>query len=331
MNPPVEVSMETVLITGVAGFIGFHVAKSLLERGYSIIGIDNFCDYYDVSLKNDRHTLLEVYPQYIGYRLDICDQIHLEEIFTQYSIDYVIHLAAQAGVRYSLQNPLSYIQTNSLGFGIIIDLAQRYAVRHFIYASSSSVYGANTRIPFKETDCVEQPLSVYGATKKGNELVAYSYSHLFQLPTTGLRFFTVYGPFGRPDMAFFKFTKALFEGNPIDVYNNGDMSRDFTYIDDIVTGVCSLIHVIPHKTPPYCIYNIGNTICVPLEYCIDILERATGRKAIKRYLPMQDGDMYSTYSDITVLQNAVGYNPCTTVEEGIPRFVEWYKEYYRII
>ncbi|MDE7469779.1 MAG: NAD-dependent epimerase/dehydratase family protein [Desulfovibrionaceae bacterium] len=322
--------MEVVLVTGTAGFIGFHTAKVLLESGYAVIGIDNFCDYYDVRLKEDRHRILEQYPHYTGHRIDICDASRMEAIFEENSVDYIIHLAAQAGVRYSLEKPTLYIQTNALGFGILIDLARRYAVKHFIYASSSSVYGANTRIPFKETDCVEEPLSVYGATKKANELIAYSYSHLFQLPTTGLRFFTVYGPFGRPDMAFFKFTKALFEGTPIDLYNNGDMRRDFTYIDDIVTGILGVLKSIPDKEPPYVIYNIGNTICVPLEQCIDILERATGKKANIRYLPMQDGDMYATYSDITALHNAVGYTPTTSVEEGIPRFVDWYKEYYKI-
>lgn len=322
--------MEVVLVTGTAGFIGFHVAKTLLESGYRVIGVDNFCDYYDVTLKESRHHLLEQYQYYTGYRFDICDASCIEELFTTFSIDYVIHLAAQAGVRYSLENPILYVKTNSLGFATIIELAKQHDVKHFVYASSSSVYGANTRIPFKETDCVEEPLSIYGATKKGNELVAYSYSHLFQLPTTGLRFFTVYGPFGRPDMAFFKFTKALFEGTPIDVYNHGDMRRDFTYIDDIVTGICAILHAIPHKKPPYAIYNIGNTMCVPLEHCIDILEQVIGKKANKRYLPMQDGDMYATYSDITNLHNAVGYTPTISVEEGIPRFVAWYREYYQI-
>lgn len=319
-----------ILITGTAGFIGFHIAKAFLLQGHTVIGVDNFCNYYDVSLKESRSALLQAYSTYIEYRIDIADECAVEEMFQKHSIEYVVHLAAQAGVRYSLEQPLAYIRTNSLGFGVLIECARRYGCIHFVYASSSSVYGANTSVPFIESDCVEKPLSVYGATKKGNELMAYSYSHLFQIPTTGLRFFTVYGPWGRPDMAFFKFTKALFEGTPIDVYNNGDMKRDFTYIDDIVAGVCAVVRKVPHGTLPYAIYNIGNTVCVPLEYCISLLEQATGKKAKKNYLPMQDGDMHITYSDVTALQNAVGYHPTISVEEGIPRFVDWYAGYYHI-
>lgn len=321
--------MKNILVTGSAGFIGFHIAKTLLEKGYCVVGIDNFCDYYDVNLKNDRHAILQEYPQFYGYKKDICNKEEMRNIFETYTFDYIIHLAAQAGVRYSLENPELYIHTNCLGFGVIIELARIYGIQHFIYASSSSVYGANTIVPFKESDCVESPLNIYGATKKSNELIAYSYSHLYQIPTTGLRFFTVYGPFGRPDMAFFKFTKALFEEKPIEIYNNGDMLRDFTYIDDIVNGVCAIAEKQSIDTHlPYAIYNIGHTTCVSLEHCITLLEDSVGKKAIRKYLPMQDGDMYKTYSDVSALHRAVGYTPRVPVEEGIPRFVDWYRTYY---
>lgn len=330
-----------VFLTGAAGFIGYHVAQALLARGDEVVGYDNVNDYYDPALKEARLARLN-HPNFRFVKGAVEDAKALHEAFASAEWDRVIHLAAQAGVRYSLQNPNAYIQGNLVGFGNILEECRHAKTPHLTYASSSSVYGLNTKMPFSVHDNVDHPVSLYAATKKANELMAHAYSHLYGLPTTGLRFFTVYGPWGRPDMAYFKFTKAIFEGRPIDVYNNGKMRRDFTYIDDIVQGVVRVSDRIAEADPkwdgedpggssaPYRVYNIGNHTPVELERFIAIIEDATGKKAAKNYLPMQDGDVLATYADVADLEVAVGFAPATSLETGVARFVEWYRSYYGV-
>jgi UDP-glucuronate 4-epimerase len=333
-----------VLVTGVAGFIGSRLATRLLDRGDAVFGIDNLNDYYDVALKKARLERLATREKFSFEQLDIADRTGMESLFRRKKFDAVMNLAAQAGVRYSLENPHLYIESNIMGFCNILEGCRHSGVRHLVYASSSSVYGANTRLPFSEHDNIDHPLSLYAATKKANELMAHTYAHLYGLPCTGLRFFTVYGPWGRPDMALFKFTKNILEGKPIPVFNNGNMVRDFTYVDDIVEGVVRIIDrpaqpdaAWDGKTPdparsraPYRIYNIGNNKPVQLMSYIQVLERSLGKKAQIEMLPMQPGDVPATMADVSALEADIGYRPATTVEEGIPRFVEWYRSYYGI-
>ncbi|QFR39035.1 SDR family NAD(P)-dependent oxidoreductase [Candidatus Gracilibacteria bacterium 28_42_T64] len=318
--------METILITGTSGFIGFHLAKKLLENGAKIIGFDSENDYYDVDLKISRRNILKTYENFIFYKGDLSNSEELEEVFKQHKIDKVCNLAAQAGVRYSIENPKAYIKSNLVGFQNIIQLAKEYTVKNFVYASSSSVYGKNEKQPFSVEDPVDNPISLYAATKKSNELIAHTYSHLFELPTTGLRFFTVQGPYGRPDMAYFKFTKSIFEGKPIDIYNHGKMERDFTDIDDIVDGVIKSLHTISK----YEIFNLGNDTPTQLETMISLLEKHTGIKAKRNYVGMQDGDVKSTWADIEHTKKTLNWEPKIKIEDTIEKFVNWYKEYYKI-
>ena len=332
-----------VLVTGAAGFIGYHVARRLLERGDSVASLDNLNDYYDVSLKQARLERLAGRDNFRFTRLDVADRAGCEQLFSREKPQRVIHLAAQAGVRYSLQNPHAYIEANLVGFTNILEGCRHHGVEHLVYASSSSVYGANTRMPFSVHHNVDHPLSLYGATKKANELMAHTYSHLYGLPTTGLRFFTVYGPWGRPDMSLFLFTRKILAGEPIEVFNNGDHSRDFTYIDDIVRGVVRVTDRIASADPewsgehpdpgtsraPYRIYNIGNHQPVELMRFIGILEECLGRQAEKKFLPMQAGDVRATYADVDDLKRDVDFSPATPIETGIARFVEWYRDYYK--
>lgn len=312
-----------ILVTGAAGFIGFHVSSELLRRGFDVIGVDNINEYYDPQLKEARLNILLKNRNFIFHKIDICDFESLEKIFKENKIKKVCHLAAQAGVRYSLQNPFSYQKSNNEGFLNIIELSKRFNVENFVYASSSSVYGANTKLPFSEEDRVDMPISLYAATKRANELVAYSYSHLFNLPCSGLRFFTVYGPWGRPDMALFIFTKSILEDKPIQIYNYGDMGRNFTYIDDIVDGVR---RVLDHPAK-YEIYNIGNDKAEKLLDFIEEIEKCLGKKAIREYLPMQPGDVKYTMADISKIRK-LGYEPTTDIAEGIRKFIDWYLSYY---
>jgi UDP-glucuronate 4-epimerase len=332
-----------ILITGSAGFIGFCVTRYLLKNNNRIIGYDNVNNYYDTKLKEDRIKILQKYSMFQFVRNDLCSDKILEQLFDEYHFETVIHLAAQAGVRYSLENPRVYIDSNIVGFLNILECCRKYNTKHLVYASSSSVYGLNTKQPFSEKDPVDHPASLYAATKKSNELMAHTYSHLFGLPTTGLRFFTVYGPWGRPDMAVFKFTKAILENKPIDVYNNGKMKRDFTYIDDIVDGIICVVNHIPTynstdnfsnpatSKSPFRIYNIGNNKPIELLELISILESTLGRKAKLNLLPIQPGDVTETYADISRLNYEIGFTPVTNTETGIKQFVEWYKTYYRIV
>ena len=336
--------MATFLVTGAAGFIGYHVCSRLLDRGDRVIGLDNLNDYYDVQLKKDRLAQLEGRPPFDFHRIDLADRQAMERLFANHAFDRVIHLAAQAGVRYSLENPHAYIDSNLVGFTHILEGCRHHHVAHLVYASSSSVYGANTRMPFSVHQNVDHPVSLYAATKKANELMAHTYSHLYGLPTTGLRFFTVYGPWGRPDMALYIFTKAIVEGRPIDVYNEGRMRRDFTYIDDIVEGVVRVADRIAEPNPnwssdqpdpgtsraPYRVYNIGNHQPVELLTFIETIERALGRKAHKNLMPMQPGDVPATYADVDDLMHDVGFQPSTPIEVGIERFVAWYRRYHGI-
>ena len=334
-----------VLITGAAGFIGSALALRLLDRGDTVYGIDNLNDYYDVSLKEARLARLTGHPRFTFQKLDIVDRDGIARLYREQRFDAVMHLAAQAGVRYSIENPYAYIDANLVGFGNILEGCRQGKVKHLVFASSSSVYGANTKLPFSEHDNVDHPVSLYAATKKANELMAHSYAHLYGLPCTGLRFFTVYGPWGRPDMALFKFTKGILAGTPIPVFNEGKMVRDFTYIDDIVEGVVRAIDRPAHKDPawsadkpdsatsyaPYRIYNIGNNRPVELMRYISVLEACLGRKARMEMLPMQPGDVPATYADTEALGSAVGFKPDTTVETGVANFVKWYREYYNVI
>lgn len=333
--------MNELLVTGCAGFIGFHVAKRLLEDGYQVVGVDHVNDYYDVGLKESRLELLEKYEGFQYYRESIEDDKVIQDIFYKHQFPYVIHLAAQPGVRYSLVNPRAYIDANIVGFLNILEGCRHTQVKHLIYASSSSVYGGNKRTPFKTCHNVDHPVSLYAATKKANELMAHTYSHLYQIPTTGLRFFTVYGPWGRPDMALFLFTKAILEEKPIKVFNHGKMVRDFTYIDDIVEALVRLIPFIPEGNTewgdewdcstsfaPYKIYNIGNHHPIQLETFIDVLENKLAKKAIREYVPIQPGDVTKTFSDVKDLEMAIGFKPETSIEDGIEAFVKWYRWYY---
>ena len=312
-----------VLLTGAAGFIGMHCAKRLLERGDEVIGIDNLSPYYSVELKRARLARL-AHPAFRFHEMDIVDNASLKEIFSEQKPQAVLHLAAQAGVRYSLENPDSYIQTNVVGFGNLLECCRHHPPQHLVYASSSSVYGANTKLPWSESDNVDHPISLYAATKKSNELTAHVYSHLFGLNATGLRFFTVYGPWGRPDMSAFLFARAIMEGKPIQVFNHGDMQRDFTYVDDIVEGT---LRVLDRPTR-YAIFNIGNHTPVRLLDYIATLERALGKKATLEMRPMQPGDVKATYADTAALASAVGFAPATPLEAGIARFAEWFKAYH---
>ena len=334
-----------IIVTGSVGFIGASLCMKLLERGDSIIGIDNHSDYYDPKIKEERLKNLEKYQNYQHYKADICDQKNLEDIFKLHRPQKVVNLAAQAGVRYSLENPIAYINSNIVGFANILENCRHHKIEHLVYASSSSVYGANTKMPFSEHESINHPLSLYAASKKSNELMAHTYSHLYNFPTTGLRFFTVYGPWGRPDMALFKFTKNILEEKPIDVFNNGKHTRDFTYIDDIVEGVLKTIDNPATSNinwnsnqpdpatskAPWRIYNIGNSRSVQLMDYIDALEKALGKKAIINFLPLQPGDVPDTYANVDDLEKNFNYKPTTSVIEGVVKFVKWYKDYYQIL
>ena len=325
-------SSKRFLITGAAGFIGFHLAKRLLEHGAFVVGYDNLNDYYDLNLKENRLSILDEYPCFRFIRGDLSDEETLKALFMDVKPAIVINLAAQAGVRHSIDHPRVYIDSNIVGFFNILEMCRYNRVEHMVFASSSSVYGNQKKVPFAITDRVDQPISLYAATKKTNELMAYTYSHLYGIPTTGLRFFTVYGPYGRPDMAYFKFADLITKGKPIKVYNNGDMLRDFTYIDDIVSGVEHVIFSLPQSDEigtRYKIYNIGNNKPVKLLDFITMLEEALGKKAIKEYLPMQLGDVYQTYADISELEKNFAFRPKIDLAEGLRRFAKWYKEYLR--
>ncbi len=331
-----------ILVTGAAGFIGFHLTNRLLCDGYNVIGVDNLNEYYDVGLKKDRLAILKENDRFSFIEVGLEDRERLKEVFSKNSIHTVINLAAQAGVRYSLKNPHAYIDSNVVGFTNILEACRNFDIKHLIYASSSSVYGANKKMPFSVEDSVDHPVSLYAATKKANELLAHTYSHLYNLPTTGLRFFTVYGPWGRPDMAYFSFTKNIVEGKPIKVFNDGKMKRDFTYIDDIVEGIVRLLHKIPEANPswdrlnpqpstsyaPYKVYNIGNNQPVELMNFIGTLEELIGKKAEIEFLPMQPGDVEATFADIDALKQDIGFNPSTLISSGLADFVSWYKKYY---
>ncbi len=336
-------SKSRYLVTGAAGFIGAAVSHGLLSRGHEVVGIDNMNPYYDVRLKEARLRRLEGNRPFRFIALDLADRQGMASLFETDRFDVVINLAAQAGVRYSIENPLAYVDSNLVGFGHVLEGCRKQGVRHLVYASSSSVYGRNRKVPFSVSDNVDHPVSLYAATKKANELMAYTYSHLYGLPATGLRFFTVYGPWGRPDMAYFLFTKALFEGKTIRVFNHGKMRRDFTYIDDIVEGVLRVSERIPvprplpenensvwSEEPPHRVYNIGNNNPESLLHFIEVLERLTGCEARKEFLPMQPGDVPETYADIEALVADVGFRPATSLEQGLERFVRWYREYYRV-
>ena len=333
-----------ILVTGAAGFIGMTTSLRLLARGDEVVGLDNLNDYYEVSLKENRLKRLTALPGFRFVKLDVGDRAGMEKLFAAEKFDKVIHLAAQAGVRYSIQNPHAYVDSNLVGFINVLEGCRHNQVQHLVYASSSSVYGGNTRMPFSEHDSVDHPVSLYAATKKANELMAHTYSHLYGLPTTGLRFFTVYGPWGRPDMALFLFTKAILEGRPIDVFNHGNMKRDFTYIDDIVEGVIRVMDRTAAANPeydpiaadpatsnvPYRVFNIGNNNPVQLLDFIGAIENALGMKAEKRLLPLQDGDVPATYANTDLLNDWVGFVPGTSVEDGVGRFVSWYRDYYKV-
>jgi UDP-glucuronate 4-epimerase len=342
----VSLAGRRILVTGAAGFVGYHVAQRLLDHGALVTGLDNLNAYYDVSLKEARLRNLSGRNGFSFHKIDLADAGAVMSLFESVKPQAVINLAAQAGVRYSIDHPHDYVSANLAGFLSILEACRHHPVGHLIYASSSSVYGANAKVPFSETDGVGHPVSLYAASKRSNELMAHTYAHLFQVPTSGLRFFTVYGPFGRPDMAYFKFTKAISEGKAIDVYNEGRMKRDFTYIDDVVEAIVRLVDAPPsadanwdaevaHPDPsraaaPYRVYNIGNHTPVTLERFIAAIENAVGRKAQRRLLPMQPGDVPQTYADVAALQQAVGFSPDTTIEEGIARFVAWYRDYYGV-
>ena len=332
-----------ILLTGAAGFIGSHTAKILLDDKIDIVAVDNINDYYDVNLKKARLALIEKDERFVFILGDLADRENMEKMFETHQFDCVVNLAAQAGVRYSIKNPASYVDSNLVGFGNILEGCRHSGVKHLVYASSSSVYGLNSNMPFSVRDNVDHPISLYAASKKANELMAHTYSYLYNLPTTGLRFFTVYGPWGRPDMALFLFTKAIFQGEPIKVFNNGNMQRDFTYIDDIVEGVVRVMNNVPKADPdwspenpnpssscvPYKLYNIGNNAPVALMDFVEAIEKAIGKEAKKDYLPMQAGDVPATYADVNDLIKDTGFKPSTSIEEGIGNFIKWYREYYK--
>ena len=323
--------MRKILVTGGAGFIGFHLTKRLLDLNYEVMAIDNLNDYYDVKLKEERLRILEKNNDFSFVKLDISNKEKLKNVFEENSFDIVVNLAAQAGVRYSIDHPDSYIVSNIIGFYNVLECCRHYPVKHLLFASSSSVYGKNKKVPYSTDDKVEQPVSLYAATKKSDELLAYAYSNLYDIKVTGLRFFTVYGPYGRPDMAYFSFTKNIIDDKEIKVFNNGDMYRDFTYIDDIVEGIVKLLDKVPLEDEngvSYKIYNIGNNHPVKISKFIKILEKEIGKEAKKMYLPMQHGDVYQTYADITDLTKETGFVPKTSLEDGLSKFVKWYKEFY---
>jgi len=337
-------SNKKILVTGAAGFIGFHLCRRLIEKGDQVVGLDNLNPYYDVRLKEDRLRKLEGRKNFDFRKIDLADQERMAGLFSEQGFDRVVNLAAQAGVRYSLENPQAYVESNIVGFLNILEGCRHHRIQHLVFASSSSVYGANTKMPFSVHDNVDHPVSLYAATKKANELMAHSYAGLYKIPCTGLRFFTVYGPWGRPDMALFLFTKAILEGKPIPVFNYGKMQRDFTYIDDIIEGVVRILDLAPEPHPewngdrpdpgrsfaPYRLYNIGNNNPVELLRFIEVLEDCLGRKAEKNFLPMQPGDVPATYADVDDLMQAVGFKPSTSLEEGIGKFVAWYRDYFTV-
>ena len=344
MNPLDDFPDAPIVVTGAAGFIGFHLAARLLREGRNVIGLDNLDPYYDVALKEARLALLQREARFRFAALDLRDHEGVAELILSARPAIVVNLAAQAGVRYSLINPHAYVESNLVGFLNILEACRHSGVKHLVYASTSSVYGANAKLPFAADDPVDHPLTLYAATKRANELMAHSYSHLYGIPVTGLRFFTVYGPWGRPDMALFLFTRATLEGTPIDVFGAGELERDFSYIDDIVDGVRRVLAHLPQGTPawqtnapspatsaaPFRIYNVGNNRPIKVSRLIKVLESALNRKAVKRFLPMQPGDVFSTCADIRDLQRDVGFVPATPIEEGVPRFVRWYREFYRV-
>jgi UDP-glucuronate 4-epimerase len=337
-------SQKKVLVTGAAGFIGFHLSQKLCALGYQVSGLDNLNDYYDPALKQARLNLLLELPNFVFHKMDLADKKSLDELFAKDQYNYVVHLAAQAGVRYSIQNPYAYLDSNLTGFLNMLEACRHNKPEHLVYASSSSVYGANKKMPFSIHDNVDHPISLYAASKKANELMAHTYSSLYNLPTTGLRFFTVYGPWGRPDMALFLFTKAIIEGKTIDVYNHGKMRRDFTYVDDIVEGISRLIPNVAKANnswdgmkpdpgtsfAPYRIYNIGNNNPVELMRFIEVIEEKIGKKAVKNLMSIQDGDVPETFADVNDLMQDVGFKPATSIEAGIERFVTWYKDFYQV-
>lgn len=321
------------LITGGAGFIGYHLSKSLLESGCTVVGYDNMNHYYDVKLKEERLNNLSGYNKYTFIKGDLADKAALEKVFIEEGPDIVVNLGAQAGVRYSIENPDAYMQSNMIGFFDVLECCRNYSVEHLVYASSSSVYGGNTKVPFCTDDKVDYPVSLYAATKKSNELMAHCYSKLYGIPSTGLRFFTVYGPLGRPDMAYFSFTQKILADQPIKIFNNGDMYRDFTYVDDIVFGIKNILCNPPSENEcgaPYKIYNIGNNKPEKLMDFIETLEDCIGKKAKKEFLPMQPGDVYQTYADVTDLMKDFDFKPSTSIKEGLTHFIDWYKEYYHV-
>ncbi|WP_155897882.1 NAD-dependent epimerase [Methanocorpusculum bavaricum] len=324
-------SLNTILITGAAGFIGFHLSKRLLESGVQVVGYDNINSYYDPSLKYARLDILKEFQNFTFIKGDLANKEDVESVFTDYKPAIVVNLAAQAGVRYSIDNPQVYVDSNIIGFFNILEACRHHPVEHLVYASSSSVYGNQEKTPFSTSDDVSRPISLYAATKKSNELMAYTYSHLYGIPTTGLRFFTVYGPYGRPDMAYFSFTKKIIAGEPIQIFNNGDMYRDFTYVDDIVEGIMNLLEKPPAPDASgdrYKVYNIGNNKPEKLMYFIEVLERCIGKEAKKEFLPMQPGDVYQTYAEVDDLMRDFGFKPKTSIEEGLGKFVEWYRGSY---
>lgn len=337
-----QLKYNSVLVTGVAGFIGFHLAKRLLQDGCQVVGIDNMNPYYEVTLKEARLEKLKNKSAFSFYNLDLSDRKQLADVFDEMGFDVAVNMAAQAGVRYSIENPHAYVDSNLVGFVNLLECCRHQQVKHLVFASSSSVYGANTKMPFSVHHNVDHPVSLYAATKKANELMAHTYSHLYQLPCTGLRFFTVYGPWGRPDMALFLFTKAILEDKPIHVFNNGQMQRDFTYIDDIIEGVVRVMGKLPEANPgwngdapdpgtssaPYKVYNIGNNNPVELITFIEVIEGVLGKKARKEFMDMQPGDVAATYADVDDLMADVGFKPATPIETGIKRFAEWFKEFY---
>ena len=337
-----ELKYQNVLVTGAAGFIGFHLARRLLKEGYQVAGIDNINPYYDIALKEARLEALKSESNFTFIKMDLADRRPLERLFDSQKFEVVVNMAAQAGVRYSIENPFAYVDSNLVGFVNLLECCRHNSVKHFVFASSSSVYGANTTMPFSVHHNVDHPVSLYAATKKANELMAHTYSHLYRLPSTGLRFFTVYGPWGRPDMALFLFTRAILEDQPIKVFNHGKMQRDFTYIDDIIEGVVRVLGRLPQPNPswsgavpdpgtssaPYKIYNIGNNNPVALIKFIEVIEAAVGKKAQKKFMDLQPGDVVATYADVDDLMQDVGFKPATPIEVGVERFVKWYKDFY---
>ncbi|MGG9972106.1 GDP-mannose 4,6-dehydratase [Ferruginibacter sp. SUN002] len=321
-----------ILVTGAIGFIGFHLSNFFLKNGFTVFGIDSMNEYYDINLKTSRLNILSKHENFTFKQVDICDKQTLDKLFAEEKFDIVINLAAQAGVRYSIDHPYKYIDSNLIGFINILEACRNFPVKHMIFASSSSVYGSNTKIPFSVSDQTDSPVSLYAATKKANELMAYSYSHLYNIPMTGLRFFTVYGPWGRPDMAYYSFTKNIIEGKPIKLYNNGKMRRDFTYVDDVVSGIYGLLEHLSKSNFAWtntekqiAIFNIGNNKPVELIHFVQTLENVIGKKANIEMLPMQDGDVVETYADIDCLKKIIGFNPKTNIEEGLQQFFDWYK------